>query len=238
MNSKLRCIIVDDESLAQQGLQEHIEAIDFLELAGTADDVEEALKLLKSSQIDLMFLDIQMPGINGIDFLKTVKILPKTILTTAYPEYALESYELDVVDYLLKPISFDRFYKSCKKAKEIIYGNKITDPVNNESFFIKSNKKFEVIQINDILFIEALQNYIIIHTHHKKSVAYLSLKDIVKSLPPALFIQVHKSYIVSVKHIASVSKEEINISGHSIPVGRSYSDSLFKEIVSGKLIKK
>ncbi len=238
MNSKLRCIIVDDESSAQQGLQEHIDAIDFLELAGTADDTEEAVKLLETHQIDLMFLDIHMPGINGIEFLKTIKKPPKTILTTAYSEYALEGYELDVVDYLLKPISFDRLYKSCKKAKEIISGNKTADTVNNESFFIKSNKKYEVIQINDILFIEALQNYIIIHTRCKKSVAYLSLKDIIKSLPPAFFIQVHKSYIVSVKHIASVSREEVIISGHSIPVGRSYSDSLFQEIVSAKLIKK
>lgn len=238
MNPKLQCIIVDDESLAQQGLQEHIEAIDFLELAGMADDTEEAGKLLETFQIDLMFLDIQMPGINGIDFLKTVKKLPKTILTTAYSEYALESYELDVVDYLLKPISFDRFYKSCKKAKEMIYGNKPADSVYNESFFIKSNKKFEVIQINDILFIEALQNYIIIHTHQKKSIAYMSLKDIVKNLPPAFFIQVHKSYIVAVKHIESVSREEVSIDGQSVPVGRSYSDYLFREIVSAKLIKK
>lgn len=238
MNNRLRCIIVDDETLARQGLQEYIEDIDFLELVGTAEDVAETTKLLETFPVDLMFLDIQMPGISGIDFLKSTKNLPKTILTTAYSEYALESYELDVVDYLLKPISFNRFYKSCKKAKEVFQGTKTNEQKSKDYFFIKSNKKYEIIQVNDILFIEALQNYIIIHTRHKKTIAYMSLKDMEQKLPPSLFVQVHKSYIVAISQIETITREEIGIGGHSIPVGRSYSDYLFKEIVAAKLLKK
>jgi len=238
METKLKCIIVDDEALAREGLQEYVEEIDFLELIGVAEDVEEAQKLLQNTTIDVMFLDIQMPKMSGIEFLKSAKNFPKTILTTAYSDYALESYELDVVDYLLKPISFNRFYKSCKKAKEILSGKNSTVSQNEDSFFIKSNKKYEVVQVSEILFIEALQNYIVIHTIQKRIVAYLSLKEIQQKLPPTHFIQVHKSYIVAKQHIDTITKEEITIKEHHIPIGRSYSDFLFKEVVSAKLIKK
>ncbi len=238
MEAKLRCLIVDDEALARKGLQEYVEDIDFLELAGMAEDVEEASELLNAFRVDVMFLDVKMPGMSGIDFLRSAQILPKVILTTAYSEYAVEAYELDVVDYLVKPISFNRFYKSCKKAKEILSAEKSIEPKAEGSFFIKSNKKYEVVQINDILFVEALQNYVILHTLQKKTIAYMSLKEIYEKLPPSLFVQVHKSFLVGVNHIDTVTREEIIIKGNALPVGRSYSDFLFREIVAAKLLRK
>lgn len=238
MDFKLRCLIVDDEPIARQGLKEYVDDIDFLELVGMAQDIEQAQELMHDTKVDLMFLDIQMPKLSGIDFLRTNNKLPKIILTTAYSEYAIEGYALNVVDYLLKPISFSRFYKSCRKVKELCQNIQVAKEKDDDYFFIKNNKKYEAIYIKDILFIEALQNYIIIHTDTKKSVAYLSLKDISAKLRNSSFLQVHKSYIVSINKIDDVSREEISIGGHRIPVGKNYSGQLFKEIVMAKLLKK
>jgi two-component system LytT family response regulator len=177
---KIKCIIIDDEPLARKGLTEYVTDTGFLELAGECENPLEASSLFKSHKIDLMFLDIQMPKINGIEYLKTLKNPPLTIITTAYQEYALQGYELDVIDYLLKPIPFERFLKSANKAREFLemssHDNFQGD--EREYFFVKCERIFEKIFFKDIFFIQAMQNYVEIYLHDKKYITHLTLKSV------------------------------------------------------------
>jgi DNA-binding LytR/AlgR family response regulator len=190
-----------------------------------------------------MYLDINMPKISGIDFLQQVKNPPLTIITTAYQQYALQGYELDVVDYLLKPISFPRFLKATAKAIDYFRllqtENKAENiPGTNEYFFVKSNGVLEKILLADILAIEALSNYIIIHCLEKKVIAYLTLKQVKEYLPASSFIQVHKSYIVALNKIDKIDHDEMRISKLTIPIGMNYKDVVTQEILRGKILKR
>lgn len=239
METKISCIIVDDEPIAREGLESYITDIDFLELKGTAKNVSAATKLLSDHQIDLMFLDIEMPGITGIDFLKTHRPATKTILTTAFSEYALQGYELEILDYLLKPISFSRFYQACMKAKRLME-QQITAPelIKADYFFVKNNKKFEPILISEILYIEALQNYAIIYSKSKKSIVYISLKEIEQTCCPPHFIKVHKSFIVAINHIDYLTREHVVIENKTIPIGRAYAHHLFNDVIANRLLRR
>ncbi len=234
----INCLIVDDEPIARNGLLEHIKQIDFLFPVAECRSALEASAWLQKNKIDLIFLDIQMPKLNGIDFIKTQPSLPAVIFTTAYPEYAIEGYELDVLDYLLKPISFNRFLKSALKAQEYL-NVKIKHEVSftNDFFFIKSNQKIEKIMMDDVLYVEGMSNYIVVHTIQKKYIAYLTFKGIEQQLPQHLFIRTHKSYLVSIHAIQSIDTNEIRLENTTLPLSKNYRDEVMTKI-NDKLFKR
>ncbi len=224
---KLRCIIVDDEPFARNGLAEDIRAIDFMEVAGIAESALQAMQLLTAQAIDLIFLDIEMPKLNGFDLLRTLQQPPMAILTTAYNHYAPESYELGVIDYLLKPVSFDRLLKACNKAKELA-----THPGSapNDYFFVKCNGRTEKIIFSELLFIEAADNYVQLYTTGKKLMVYHTLKNMEQYLPASLFIKVHKSFIVAFNKIDSMQGNQLLIGPHSIPVSRNFKEAVVERV--------
>jgi DNA-binding LytR/AlgR family response regulator len=239
----LKCLIIDDEPLARKGLKEYIADVDFLELAGEFDSPLKATAALNRQQIHLLFLDIHMPKISGIDFLRTLQNPPLVILTTAYPQYALEGFDLSVLDYLLKPISFDRFFKAVMKARDH-YEHRQPASVNvhqetkDDYIFIKADNKLVKLAYNDIVFVEALQNYVAIHTADKKYITYLTFKSIEESLPADLFIKVHKSYLVAVSKIGSIEGNEIIAGSHRIPISRNLKDEVMEKLLRGKFLKR
>lgn len=240
-NRKLNCIVVDDEPLACKGLVEYIEEVDSLNLIAVVNAPADAIKYLPDT--DLMYLDINMPKISGIDFLKQVKNPPLTIITTAYQQYALEGYELDVIDYLLKPISFPRFLKATTKAIDYfkIYKSEtvgISSEVAKDYFFVKSNGVLEKIVLSEILAVEAMSNYIIIYCNDKKVVAYLTLKQINEYLPADQFLKVHKSYIVACDKISKIDHDEIIVGGLTIPIGMNFKEIVEQKITNGKILKR
>ncbi|NII26942.1 response regulator transcription factor [Pseudoflavitalea sp. X16] len=238
----INCVIIDDEPLAREGIANYVQEIDFLHLVETCENPVELIKLLDQHRIDLIFLDIQMPKINGIDFLKMTQNPPMVIITTAFPSYALEGFQLNVLDYLLKPITFDRFFKSANKAKDYYQlinkasGQDLpkTDNVS-DYFFIKCGSKYEKIHFDDILYVEGMQNYITIYTSRGKYITLLYLKNLEQNLDSKSFIRVHKSYIVSIHKIDSIQGNEIFIQSHRIPISRNYRDQVIQQVVMNKL---
>lgn len=206
----LNCVIVDDEPLAREGIANYVREVDFLNMKGTCENPVELIKMLDDNQVDLIFLDIQMPKMSGIDFLKIVKNPPLVVITTAFPSFALESFQLDVLDYLLKPITFERFFKAASKAKD--YHQLVNRDISNgnspestpDYFFIKCGNKYEKIVLNEILFIEGMQNYVTIYTEKGKYVTLLYMKNLEQNLDSRFFIRVHKSYIVSIKKVEGI----------------------------------
>ena len=252
----INCVIIDDEPLAREGLASYVREIDFLHLVETCENPLELIKLMSQHSIDLIFLDIQMPKMNGLDFLKAVQNPPIVVITTAYPTYALEGFQLNVLDYLLKPITFDRFFKSVKKATDYYHlinkpagpasastdagGTKTvsaggnTDPVA-DYFFIRCGSKYEKIHFDQILYVEGMQNYITIYTQKGKFVTLLYLKNLEENLDPRSFIRVHKSYIVSINKIEGIEGNEIFIQSHRIPISRNYREQVLQQVVANKL---
>ncbi|MBO7481995.1 MAG: response regulator transcription factor [Bacteroidales bacterium] len=236
----MKCIIVDDEPLAREGMRMNIEELDNLELVGEFASAAEASKFLLKNKVDLMFLDVEMPGTNGIDFLKNLDNPPMVILTTAYPQYAVEAYELDVVDYLVKPIKFERFVRSVAKADEIMKMSAspcIFDAYEDKFIFIKSERKYVKVNFDDLLFIEGLKDYVIIHATHGKYMTAMNVKTIFNKLPENTFFRVSKSYIVNVNHIDDIDGAYINIKGNQVPIGRSYRDS-FVDYINTRLLRR
>lgn len=234
---KIKCIITDDEPIARQGLKEYVEKISFLDLVGECEDAFELTSLLKTVQCDLLFLDIQMPDLTGIDFLSTLQNPPKVIFTTAYEHYALKGYELSVIDYLLKPISFDRFLKAINKVYDSI--DKENSPANTDEYiFIKNDKQIRKIVLKEILFIESMENYVIIHTPVKHEIIYTTLKNMINQLPEKTFLQVHRSYIVNINCIHAIEGNLLHIGEYKIPVARNLRETVFPQILTDKLINK
>lgn len=240
----INCIIIDDEPLARKGLTEYIQNIDFLNLTGSYEDALKAAAAISDNEIHLLFLDIELPRISGLDFLKTLKHPPLIILTTAYPQYALESFDLNVLDYLVKPISFPRFLKSVTKAKEQLHlmHKTIAAPAtlhsDDDYIFIKTDNKLLRIFFNDILFVEALQNYVAIHTAEKKFISYLTFKGVEDKLPAHKFLKVHKSYIVQIARVDAFQNNELQIGTLKIPVSRNLKDEVLKKIFENKYLKR
>lgn len=239
---KITCIIIDDEPLARKGLREYITDVEFLQLAGEYDNPLKAMDIVITQKIDLIFLDIQMPKITGLDFLKTLANPPLIIFTTAYPQYAVDGFELNAADYLLKPFSFERFWKAVIKARTLFESGKSSSPqpiiVEAGHFFIKTDNKLVKVNYSDILYVEALQNYIAVHTINKKYITYLTFKAVEESLPPHIFLKVHKSYIVALSKIESIEANEILIGTHHIPISRSMKDEVMSKILGGKYLKR
>jgi DNA-binding LytR/AlgR family response regulator len=237
---KMNCLIVDDEPIARKGLEEYVREIEFLHLVGQCENSLKASSLMKEHHVDLLFLDIHMPKISGIEFLKTLRNPPLVIFTTAFPEYALEGYSLDVTDYLVKPISFERFLKAAQKAYEIhlLHRNAGLATEATDYFFVKSDSKFEKVFYKDVLYVESLQNYTIIHTAERKLIAYLTLSGLESQLPKEQFIKVHKSFIISVPAVSSIEGNEITIGNSKIPVSRNLREEVLKQILGNKLFKR
>jgi DNA-binding LytR/AlgR family response regulator len=240
----LNCVVIDDEQLAQECITKYVESIEYLQLVGTGSDPVELNQILNNEKIDLIFLDIQMPHMNGIDYLKVTNNLPMVIITTAYPAFALDGFSLDVVDYLLKPITFERFFKAVNKANDYHKlvkkhaGDSRASGRDCEFFFIKCDTKYERVCFSDILYIQALQNYVTIHTEKGRYITHLSLRNVEENLNQEHFIKIHKSYIVSASKIDAIENNDILIQSIRIPVGRNYRDNLLDRILKKNLWKK
>jgi DNA-binding LytR/AlgR family response regulator len=226
--NKIRCLVIDDEPLAREILKHHIAGVEALELTGSCSNAVEAISFLKEHPVDLLFLDIQMPHLLGTNFIRTLKNPPKVIFTTAYRKYAIEGFELDAVDYILKPISFERFLKALNKVMQL---NVITEPVLkketlvepvNSFLYFRVDRKMVKIYIRDILFIESLKDYIKIVTNSKTIVTKYVLSTLEEMLPSSEFLRIHKSYIVAISKIDSYNSDSIQILKHELPIGRLY----------------
>lgn len=233
----LKCIVVDDKPLAIDLLKDYISKIPFLELVKGTQNPLEALDLVMTGTIDLVFLDIQMPQLTGVQFMKIAHGKCKVILTTAYSKYAFEGFENDAIDYLLKPISFERFYKSVQKAQHNFDARqqepstKVLSLEKQKDFmFVKTEYKLVKINIDDILYVEGLQNYVSIYTKTEKIISLQNIKKTQTQLPKDAFLRVHKSYIVAVNKVSSIERGRILIAGIVIPLGSVYKDEFYKRI--------
>jgi len=237
----MNCIVVDDEPLAREGMGLLVKKTKELNLVASLNSADAAAKFMLSEPVDLVFLDIQMPGTNGIEFAKSVSQNTLIIFTTAYAEYALDSYEVDAIDYLLKPVTLSRFQKAVDKA--VSYHNMLQSQVNShiesvetDFIFVKSERRIFKIYFKDIRYIEGLKDYVVIYTQDTKIITAINLKNIYEQLPHHIFIRVSKSYIVNLSHIDSLDNNDIQIGSQKIPIGNSFRDYLFDKFISKKIL--
>jgi DNA-binding LytR/AlgR family response regulator len=238
---KLNCLIVDDEPVARKGLEEYVNEVDFLQFTGMCESAVKASAFLNEGNIDLILLDIQMPKLSGIEFLKTLKNPPMVIFTTAYSEYALEGYSLDIIDYLVKPIPFERFLKAVQKARDFHLLKQKAESASTAAqdyFFIKCDHKFEKVNYNDVLYVEAMQNYCIIHTTERKMITYITFSGLERQLPGDRFLKVHKSFLVSLGKITSLDGNEIVIGNARVPISRNLKEEVIAKIMGNNLFKR
>ncbi|GBF17850.1 MULTISPECIES: LytR/AlgR family response regulator transcription factor [Arenibacter] len=235
---KINCLIIDDEPLAISILESYIKTLDYMTIVNSYTNAVDALSDIKEGSIDVIYLDINMSRINGLEFLRTLKNHPLIIITTAYREHALESYEFDVLDYLVKPIPFNRFVKSANRLVDRLKAKNENNgrPMLDNHVFVKVDKKMVRVVLNEILFIESLKDYIKIHTTTGSLVAYKSLSSIVEELPSVNFIRVHKSYAIAIDKVKTVDGNSIEIDNRSIPIGRIYLRKAKKFILSDNAI--
>lgn len=232
MSKKIRCMIVDDEPLAVELLSAHIDKIDQLELIATANNPIEAISLLKEHQIDLLFLDIQMPVLTGIELVKALQNRPDVIFTTAYREYAVESYELDVVDYLMKPITFVRFVQSVNKyidKKSEHRKEENNSSPESESIYVNVNRRYVKVIFQDINFIESVKDYIHIHTPNNTVITKETISNFETKLPTQ-FLRIHRSFIVNRSKITAFTSHDIEIGSKEIPIGGSYRNEVLRQL--------
>ena len=235
---KTKCLIVDDEPLARDLMRSHINKLENFQIVAECGDAMKALYELRSHPVDLMFMDIQMPQITGIEFLRTLRNPPKVIITTAYREYAVEGFELDVVDFLLKPITFERFLKAVNKYYQSGPGEPLKTlenlQVNSSSdedfIYVKENKKVIKLHLSEILYIEGLSEYVQIHTENRKIVTKNSMNNMAAKLPEPGFLRIHKSFIVSLAKIEAFTSTTIEIPGKKLPIGRSYKNAVIEAL--------
>ena len=233
---KIKCIIVDDEPVARKIIREFVEEVNFLTLAGEFENAIKAENFLRTGEAEIVFLDIEMPKLSGLDWLKRSAAKPLVILTTAFPEYALEGYELDIIDYLLKPIRFSRFLKAAQKAQDFIRMKNVGHlPEEPSWLFVRSDKRIEKIEPDDILYVESTGNYIHIHTKDRSIIAYLTLTAIEKELPPSGFVKIHQSFLVNFPKIEAIEGNQVKIDNKMLPIGRSYKEEFMKMI---RLVKR
>lgn len=234
---KISCLIVDDEPLAQDVLNSYVKQTPQLELIGICNNAIEALEKMKLSTIDLIFLDIQMPEITGIDFLRSLKNPPMVIFTTAYQNYAIEGFELNAIDYLLKPFSQDRFNKAVRKAEELSKLKEEHHQREDDYIFIKSDQKLQKIYYNDIIFIEALADYVKIHTPEKRYITLQTMKNMEEKLPDKFFKRVHRSYIIALDKIKTLVGSAVEVEGQKIPIGKNYKEAFFNALDKNKILR-
>jgi DNA-binding LytR/AlgR family response regulator len=237
----LNCVIIDDEPIARKLLQEYIEETDFLVLVGTAENPLKATSLINSLELDLIFLDINMPKMNGFDFLRSTHNLPMVIMTTAYGQYALEGFEMAVIDYLVKPFSLERFLKASQKAlelKTLKQKKLILEKAEPEYFYVKCDGKIEKVIYDELVYIEAMANYVTLYTLHDKLIVYLTIKGILEKLPPEKFMQVHKSHIVNINNVKTIEGNMLHLGATKITIGLSFLDEVMKRLLKDRFIKR
>lgn len=237
--SPLRCLIVDDEDGAIEGIVDYAEKFDYLEIVGSCSSGIEAMEVLKNQDIDLMFLDINMPRLSGLELLESLEKAPLTILTTAYSEYALDGYRLHVVDYLLKPYSFQRFLQATQKALDLYKSRLICKDVDKiKDIYIRQGDSFQRINCNDILFIEAMQNYLKLYFKEKFFIIHQTMVSLEDVLPKDKFYRVHNSFLVNVSQIELISGGRIFINSHEIPISKHRKEQFLNSVVYKNLISK
>ena len=235
MKEKYNVVIVDDEFLAQKLLQDYVSKVESLQLVATCSNAFEAMNALNNNQVDIMFLDIQMPDITGLELVKSLEHKPAIIFTTAYSEYAVDAFNLSVVDYLLKPFDFPRFFQAVNKAIGVEMPTvepKTKDTISRSNDFITVKADYKLYKINydDLLFIEGQHEYVTFHTMQRRITALFALKELEEILPKDKFVRVHKSFIVSFKQIQDLDKSDVTVAGNKIPVGASYRDELLARL--------
>jgi DNA-binding LytR/AlgR family response regulator len=229
-----KCLVIEDEPLAQQVLKKYIADHPMLQLAGVCNDALEAQQLLSSEKIAILFLDINLPKLSGIHFLRSLTEAPTVIFTTAYPEFAVEGFDLDAVDYLMKPFSFERFLKAVNKAIEKL--KPATAPATEQKFiFLKSDKKVFKVNTDDILYCESVDDYVKVITTTEQYLVHYTLKKMLEELPAANFLRVHKSYIIAKDKIKFFEGNYVKVGGQDIPIGASYRDEIYARLKEKKL---
>jgi two-component system LytT family response regulator len=229
--SNISCMITDDEPFARKGLQGYVEKIGFLDLKGVCEDALQLSDILQKTPVDLLFLDIQMPHITGVEFIRALSNPPKVIFTTAFAQYALDGFELDVLDYLLKPISYDRFLKAAWKARDYFALRENKADTANPYMFAKSNGRLEKINFDEILFVEAMENYAAIYLENKKIIIHTTFKALLEKLPAKQFIQTHKSYIIAINRVESIDGNTIHIKKFQVPISKYLRESVLGQIL-------
>jgi DNA-binding LytR/AlgR family response regulator len=232
----IKCIIIEDERLAQDVIKTHLQKAGRFNLVGTYRNAQEAKEAIEKEEVDLIFLDIQLPGMTGLHFLRSLSNPPFVVFTTSYPEYALESYEFNVIDYLLKPISYERFSKTIDKIIDgKIFKSAVNEikPVNREFIFIRSDSKFLRISFSDIMYIEGMKDYLKIHTLEHVIITHQTMVEMENILPSGQFIRIHKSYIVAIKHIKAVFGNSVDMDKTLLPIGLNYKERIMS-FIDGK----
>lgn len=239
--NKLRCLVVDDESLAIKGINNYIDKLDFLEVADSCSSSLEAAEILKTREIDLMFLDINMPYLSGLEFLESLEKAPLTIITTAYSEYALDGFRLHVVDYLMKPIAFQRFFQAASKAQNLFRSQLIlqNEPESTMSnMYVRQGDAFQRIAWEDILYAEGMQNYVKLHFANKVLTIHQTMASLEEILPKDYFFRTHRSYLVNISRIHKISGGQVYINGSSLPIAKPRREELLNTVVYKNLISK
>ncbi|PWT97428.1 MAG: DNA-binding response regulator [Bacteroidetes bacterium] len=238
---KIKCIIVDDEPVARKILSEFIEEIDYLELIAKLENPLKAASFLSENEVDLIFLDINMPKMSGLEFLRSATKLPPVILTTAYIEFALEGFEWNALDYLVKPFSFERFLKACNRAKEHLnLKNEKISPLRADvdHFYVKANGKIEKVLYDELVYAEARQNYVLLHTESKHLIVYLTLKAIEENLPADIFLRIHKSTIINTNKISSIDGNLVNLQDVQLIISQGLHETVMDKLLKGRLVKR
>ncbi|MBB6235904.1 DNA-binding LytR/AlgR family response regulator [Pedobacter sp. AK013] len=240
----MNCIIIDDEPLAREAIEMLINQTDGLDLIGSFGGPETVTNFMESNTVELIFLDIHMPGIGGIEFARTIPKETFVVFTTAYSEFALDSYEVDAIDYLIKPIKLERFQKAVEKAHtysklfKADYADNSVEQVADDFFFVKADRRIFKVYFNSILFIQGLKDYVVMHSETQKVITAMNIKTIHDQLPKDMFVRVSKSYIINVKHIDSVDNNTVYIGTNEIPIGSIYRDFFFSEFVTKKIVSR
>lgn len=233
----IKCIIVDDEPLAIEVVESYINRISDFEIVAKCKNAMTAFEILQKEKVDLIFLDIQMPKLTGLDFVKSLKNPPKIILTTAYRDYALEGFELDVIDYLLKPISFERFLKAVSKVYDVKTSSEQDENMaiteSEQYIYLKADKKMVKVRLHEILYIESLKDYVRVRTSNKDVITHQKISYLEEKLPEECFMRIHRSFIVATRKIETYSATSIEVPGHELPIGRMYKDQVLERLNSG-----
>jgi DNA-binding LytR/AlgR family response regulator len=237
----MNCIIVDDEPLAREAILMLVQQTPHLDLVGSFNSAASASAFLEDNEVELVFLDIQMPGVNGIEFARSIPQQTFVIFTTAHAEFALDSYEVDAIDYLIKPVKLERFQKSVEKAQsysrlfkaDVSYNN--IENITDDYFFVKADRKILKVSFSNILFIQGLKDYVVMHTETQKIITAMNIKTIFDQLPKSMFARVSKSYVINIKHIHAVDNNTVYIGKNEIAIGNAYREVFFNDFVTRKV---
>ncbi|MBV8255127.1 MAG: response regulator transcription factor [Chitinophaga sp.] len=232
---KIRCVITDDEPVARKGIVSYVEKVDFLDLVGVCEDAVSLSNLLRQQPVDLLFLDIEMPYISGLELLQSLPQPPQIIFITAYEQYAIKGYELQVLDYLLKPVSFDRFLRAANRAFEHF---RKTIPQDSAYIFVKANEKLVKIFCEDIVYLEAMENYVNIYTENTRHIIHATLKSVIDNINSNDFVQTHKSFVVNSKKITGIDGNVVELGKATVPFSRGMKDTAMEKILQNRLLKK